>query len=423
MRIVNNNKLFEDYFDDIDIEDKDLDVNDNDDDVYVSDVNDWITFQFDVETNYMTTDTMFSSSNNFESRFVSFLDMFEKRLIYILNAVDIVDGIHFKYTLHQGNIYETDVFRTDVCFNRTVLVKKMDSLQNYIFTISCYVRQGDIKTNKRKFIMLVNSMKTFDCFVRGKFAINMIEFVSVYMEYVKPDTTWYELAHKTYKSRLSLKHAQSIYGNATAIRLKIINAAKDLNCDMTYSDILRMTTKENNDYERLSEYLDRVNPMKMFYCGHFDKLDFSKFTIDDAFCEADFLQCTTKTYTPSLSMYTLNDNSVVSDVILNRSGRMYIIDRPLLVDASRKKDIGKYRVMVIFDGTLRYSKGDEYILTLMSKPIELSDDYEKTFSEDYINEMCNKDVWGLFQFALIAGHHSIEDAKKKMDKFAKLYKI
>lgn len=59
----------------------------------------------------------------------------------------------------------------------------------------------------------------------------------------------------------------------------------------------------------------------------------------------------------------------------------------------------------------------------MSKPIELSDDYEKLFSEDYINEMCNKDVCGLFQFALIAGHHSIEDAKKKMDKFAKLYKI
>lgn len=356
MRIVSNNKLFEDYFDDIEIEDKDLVVNDNDD-VYVSDVNDWITFQFDVETNYMTTDTMFSSSNNFESRFVSFLDMFEKRLIYILNIVDIVDDIHFKYTLHQGNIYETDVFTSDVYFNRTVLVKKMDSLQNYIFTISCYVRQGDIKTNKRKFIALVNSMKIFDSFVRGKFAIDMIQFVSVYMEYVKPDSTWYELAHKKYKSRLPLKRVQSIYGNAMAIRLKIINAAKDLNCDMTYSDILRMTTKENNDYERLSEYLDITNPIKMFYCGRFDKLDFSKFTIDDAFYEADFLQCTTKTYTPSVSMYNLN-NSVVTDVILNRSGRMYIIDRPLLADASRKSnDIGKYRVMVIFDGTVTYSAG------------------------------------------------------------------
>lgn len=59
----------------------------------------------------------------------------------------------------------------------------------------------------------------------------------------------------------------------------------------------------------------------------------------------------------------------------------------------------------------------------MSKPIELSDDYEKLFSEDYINKMCNKNVWGVFPFALIAGHYSIEDAKKKMDKFAKLYKI
>lgn len=78
MKIVKSNKLFEDYFNDIEIEDN---VVGNKDDIYnvndvymdVSDVNDWITFQFDVDTRYMTKETMFVGTN-FPSRLESFLN-------------------------------------------------------------------------------------------------------------------------------------------------------------------------------------------------------------------------------------------------------------------------------------------------------------------------------------------------------------
>lgn len=167
--------------------------------------------------------------------------------------------------------------------------------------------------------------------------------------------------------------------------------------------------------------------MKMFYCSHFEKLDFSRFSINDAFYEAKFLQCATSGYTMAPSVFDIDDSNI-KDVVANRSGRMYIIDRPLLSrDAKNSRDVGKYRIMVIFDGTVNYSAGDdhgdEYILTLMSQPFELSDDYEKFFSDEYINTMSDESLCGVFQLALIAGHNSIDEAKKKMDKFIKLYDI
>lgn len=73
--------------------------------------------------------------------------------------------------------------------------------------------------------MFVNNLRKLDRFVRGKYAIELNEYVSVYMEYVKPESTWYELAQVKYKARLKVRHLQSVYGNVTAFRLNIIHAA------------------------------------------------------------------------------------------------------------------------------------------------------------------------------------------------------